>query len=144
MKKSIKISIIIVSTVLILGIIGYFSYPYILLKDFNETLGFEYHEITKINLMSGNTGKITEITEKTEIEEFLQMFKDTSLKKSIDQLQRTGFTFSAKLYAGDDEVAEFSFGTGKEVTSNRIRYILNRSITEDQIYGLEKKYDLGY
>ncbi|GAA0122857.1 MAG: hypothetical protein KID00_12490 [Clostridium argentinense] len=79
-------------------------YPVVFYVSMEHELGVKFSEIDKIILSNGLTGKSIEILEKNEIDEILSKYKNTNVKKNLDQELRLGCTLLITLYKNDQEV----------------------------------------
>lgn len=139
-KKSIGLLVI-----LVIIIIGLIVQPFLIPKDFKSILDIDFTKVDKILMSSGNYGKTVEITDKDEIEEFLNQFENTKVKKSFSQSKNKGYCLEARLFINDKIVASFDYGYDRITifkNDKETRYISNTNIDIDKINEIEIKYNL--
>jgi len=140
MKK--KITLIIGVLVIIIGLI---LHSFFIPRDFKNALDVDFQKVDKILMSSGNYGKTVEITDKDEIEQFLNQFDNIKVKKSFSQSRKTGYCLEAKLFISDKKVISFSYGYDRiSIYKNdkETKYISNINIDNDEINEIEIKYNL--
>jgi len=138
-KKSIWLVII---AIIIIGLI---LQSFFILKNFEGILGIDFKNVDKILMSSGNYGKTVEITDKDEIEQFLNQFANTKVKKSFDQERKKGYCLEARLFINDKEVGSFSYGYDQiSIYKNdkETKYISNTNIDKNKINEIEINYNL--
>jgi len=138
-KKSIGLLVILVI------IIGLILQLFLIPKDFKSILDIDFTKVDKILMSSGTYGKTVEITDKDEIEEFLNQFENTKVKKSFSQSRKTGYCLEARLFVNDKIVVSFNYGYDRITifkNDKETRYISNININIDKINEIEVKYDL--
>lgn len=64
-------------------------------------------DVSRIEIVDGNTGFGKEVTEKEEINLFLNDIKDTKFIPEENQEQRDGFNYSISLYKNNEETFQF-------------------------------------
>ncbi len=139
-KKSIGLLVI-----LVIIIIGLIVQPFLIPKDFKSILDIDLKKVDKILMSSGSYGKTVEITDKNEIEEFLNQFENTKVKKSFSQSKNKGYCLEARLFINDKIVASFNYGYDRITifkNDKETRYISNTNIDIDEINEIEIKYNL--
>ncbi len=139
-KKSIGLLVI-----LVIIIIGLIVQPFLIPKDFKSILDIDFTKVDKILMSSGNYRKTVEITDKDEIEEFLNQFENTKVKKSFSKSKNKGYCFEARLFINDKNVASFDYGYDRITiykNDKETRYISNTNIDKDEINEIEIKHDL--
>ncbi|MGN9162048.1 hypothetical protein [Clostridium sulfidigenes] len=139
-KKSIGLLVI-----LVIIIIGLISRLFLIPKDFKSILDIDFTKVDKILMSSGNYGKTVEITDKHEIEEFLNQLDNTKVKKSYSQSRKTGYCLEARLFINDKNVVSFNYGYDRITiykNDKETTYISNTNIDIDKINEIEIKYNL--
>jgi hypothetical protein len=139
-KKSIGLLVI-----LVIIIIGLIVQPFLIPKDFKSILAIDFTKVDKILMSSGNYGKTVEITDKNGIEEFLNQFENTKVKKSFSQSKNKGYCLEARLFINDINVVSFNYGYDRITiykNDKETRYISNTNIDIDEINEIEIKYNL--
>lgn len=144
MKKKV---IIIVAVVAVLAIVaGFFTYPFLMSKDIQETIGVNFDSVDKVTISSGTTGKTFDIVDKENLQEFFDIFKGANLTKSFDQQTYGGFIYSVTLYESSKDVGSFNFGYNQINLSKDgklTRYVSSKNINEKQISEIAQKYKLN-
>ena len=138
-KKSIWLLVILVI------IIGLILQPFLIPKDFKSILDIDFTKVDKILMSSGNYGKTVEITDTDEIEEFLNQFENTKVKKIFGKSKNKGYCLEARLFINDKIVVSFNYGYDRITiykNDKETRYISNTNIDIDKINEIEIKYDL--
>lgn len=138
-KKSIGLLVILVIT------IGLIIQPFLIPKDFKSILDIDFTKVDKILMSSGNYGKTVEITDKDEIEEFLNQFENTKVKKIFSKSKNRGYCLEARLFINDKNVVSFNYGYDRITiykNDKETRYISNTNIDIDKINEIEIKHDL--
>ncbi|WP_346915524.1 hypothetical protein [Clostridium sp.] len=138
-KKSIWLLVILVI------IIGLVLQPFLIPKDFKSILDIDFTKVDKILMSSGNYGKTVEITDKDEIEEFLNQFENTKVKKSFSKSKNKGYCLEARLFINDKKVISFNYGYDRITiykNEKETKYISNTNIDKDEINEIEIKYNL--
>ncbi len=138
-KKSIGLLVIFVI------IIGLIVQPFLIPKDFKSILDIDFTKVDKILMSSGTYGKTVEITDKDEIEEFLNQFENTKVKKSFSQSKNKGYCLEARLFINDKKVVSFDYGCDRITlykNDKETTYISNTNIDKDKIKEIEIKYNL--
>lgn len=139
-KKSIGLLVI-----LVIIIIGLILQPFLISKDFKSILDIDFTKVDKILMSSGTYGKTVEITDKDEIEEFLNQFENTKVKKSFSKSKNKGYCLEARLFINDIKVASFEYGYDRITifkNDKETTYISNTNIDIDEINEIEIKYNL--
>lgn len=96
-------------------------------------------------MSSGNYRKNVEITDKDEIEEFLNQFENTKIKKIFSKSKNRGYCLEARLFINDKKVVSFDYGYDRITiykNDKETTYISNINIDIDKINEIEIKYDL--
>ncbi len=110
-------------------------------------LGVKFSEIDKITLCNGSTGKSAEILEKSEIDEILFKYKNTKVKKNLDQKLREGSSLGVALYKNDQKVGYIdSYDSGAKISrkNRRLKYYTAIDAPSfEVIEEIEKKYNLN-
>ncbi|WP_461613001.1 hypothetical protein [Clostridium sp. Marseille-QA1073] len=101
MKKKIGLILALIIAVIFLSVK---LYPVVFYVNMEHELGVKFSEIDKITLCNGSTGKSIEILEKNEIDEILSKYKNTKVKKELNQEPRFGFSLGITLYKNDQRV----------------------------------------
>lgn len=125
-KKSIGLLVI-----LVIIIIWLVLQPFLIPKDFKNVLDVDFWKVDKILMSSGTYGKTVEITDKDEIEEFLNQFENTKVKKSFSQLRKTGYCLEARLFINDKNIVSFDYGYDRITiykNDKETKYISNTNI----------------
>jgi len=139
-KKSIGLLVI-----LVIIIIGLILQPFLIPRDFKSILDIDFTKVDKILMSSGTYGKTVEITDKDEIEEFLNQFENTKVKKSFSQSKNKGYCLEARLFINDKKVASFDYGYDRITilkNDKETKYISNTNIDIDKVNEIEIKYNL--
>lgn len=139
-KKSIGLLVI-----LVIIIIGFIVQPFLIPKDFKSTLDIDFTKVDKILMSSGNYGKTVEITDKDEIEEFLNQFENTKVKKIIGKSKKRGYCLEARLFINDKNIVSFDYGYNRITiykNDKETTYISNTNVDIDKINEIEIKYNL--
>lgn len=139
-KNKIVILVLIVAIIAAAFLVHMFSY-----RKLDSVLGFDYSKVDKILTSSGSSSKIVEITDKDEIAEYMNIFKDISVRRDINQLKTAGFCLEARFFIGNEEVGSIVYGYNRIIiygTSDGTRYISNKNIDGKQIDEIEEKYNL--
>jgi len=126
-------------------ILGLIVQPFLIPKDFKSILDINLKKVDKILMSSGTYGKTVEITDKDEIEEFLNQFENTKVKKSFSQSRKTGYCLEARLFINDKIVVSFNYGYDRIIiykNDKETKYISNTNIDIDKINEIEIKYNL--
>lgn len=108
---------------------------------FKEIAGYDEERVTKIMLTDGSSGKVTELTNPEEIQDFFQMFDGIHVHFQ-EEGNWNGYTIGVRLYAGNEELKGFSFGeTSLKISNGQTEklYTTDREmkITEN----IRKKYN---
>ncbi|WP_066496585.1 hypothetical protein [Abyssisolibacter fermentans] len=128
MKKLIIFSIIIICTVL--GILKYNVATTPCNINFEEFYPNDISRISKIEICDGSTGEDRYITNRAEIYDFVDFFKQLKFGKMKEQNDSVGWSFSITFFEKDKEIFK-SVLIGKKIFSiNRIRYEVNVSVYE--------------
>ncbi|WP_346920936.1 hypothetical protein [Clostridium sp. UBA7339] len=138
-KKSIWLVII---AIIIIGLI---LQSFFISKNFEGILGIDFKNVDKILMSSGTYGKTVEITDKDEIEQFLNQFANTKVKKSFSQSRKKGYCLEARLFINDKQVGSFNYGYDQiSIYKNdkETKYISNTNIDENKINEIEINYNL--
>lgn len=139
-KKSIGLLVI-----LVIIIIGLISRLFLIPKDFKNVLDVDFQKVDKILMSSGTYGKTVEITDKDEIEEFLNQFENTKVKKIFSKSKNRGYCLEARLFINDKKVVSFDYGYDRITiykNDKETKYISNANIDIDKINEIEIKYNL--
>ncbi len=139
-KKSIGLLVI-----LVIIIIGLISRLFLIPKDFKSILDIDFTKVNKILMSSGNYGKTVEITDEDEIEEFLNQFENTKVKKNFSKSKNRGYCLEARLFINNKKVVSFDYGYDRITiykNDKETRYISNTNIDIDKINEIEIKYNL--
>ena len=102
-KKLLKI---IIPALLLIGIILfcvilYYGYSP---KSFDDLLGIDEANITKVSMRNGNNGSYVETTDKEKIKEIINLVNDRYYQKSSNQRKRVGYSYYYDFYSGDKEI----------------------------------------
>ncbi len=141
MKKK-NIGLLVILVIIIIGLI---VQPFLIQKDFKSILDIDFTKVDKILMSSGNYGKTVEITDKDEIEEFLNQFENTKVKKIFSKSKNRGYCLEARLFVNDKIVVSFNYGYDRITiykNDKETRYISNTNIDIDKINEIEIKYNL--
>ncbi|ARC86123.1 hypothetical protein U732_3734 [Clostridium argentinense CDC 2741] len=104
MKKKIGLILALIIVIIFLSVK---LYPIVFYVSMEDTLGIKTSEVNKIELFNGSTGKSIEILEKNEIDEILSKYKNTKVKKELNQEIRFGFSLGTTLYKNNKRIAYF-------------------------------------
>ena len=129
MKK--KLLGAIMSIVLIIGIITYFEILYPRMT-FEELLGTEEYNITKVLVKSPVTGARVETENKEKIMELINLFNNRTYRKEFKQRLGVGYIYASDFYSGDKMVLSV-IGAGNSV------HIYNETRTIDAYYNVSKE-----
>lgn len=139
-KKSIGLLVI-----LVIIIIGLIVQPFLIPKDFKSILDIDFTKVDKILMSSGNYGKTVEIMDKDKIEEFLNQFEITKVKKIFSKSKNRGYCLEDRLFINDKKVVSFDYGYDRITiykNDKETKYISNTNIDIDKINEIEIKYNL--
>lgn len=89
-------------------------------KNFNDFIDKDTN-ISKIMMMSGNTGKSMSTINKIKIKELVRILNNTHYSKSSSQINRIGFSYSYTFYVGDKPVLHM-FNIGNTVSEHNTYY----------------------
>lgn len=138
-KKSVWLVIIFVI------IIGLILQSFLIPKNFENILDIDFKNVDKILMSSGTYGKTVEITDKDEIERFLNQFENIKVKKSFSKSRKDGYCLEARLFINDKQVGSFDYGYDRiSIYKNdkETKYISNTNIDKDKINEIEINYNL--
>lgn len=79
-------------------------------RNFDSVLNVDYSKVDKILTSSGSSSKIIELTDKDEIEDYINMFNDTKVRRDINQLKYAGFCLEVRFFEGDNQVGSIDYG----------------------------------
>lgn len=131
MKNKFIISCILAVAVIV-GVGGYFYYGYSA-KSFDDFLGMDEANITKVLMTNGNNGSSVETTDKDKIKEIITLVNDDrDYKKSFNQAPRTGYSYHYDFYSGDKQIVRIT-GSGDNVKVNGTYYDVSKSISNDSL-----------
>lgn len=139
-KKSIWLLVI-----LVIIIIGLILQPFLIPKNFKSILDIDFTKVDKILMSSGTYGKTVKITDKDEIEEFLNQFENTKVKKIFSKSKNRGYCLEARLFINDKKVVSFDYGYDRITiykNDKETKYISNTNIYIDKVNEIEIKYNL--
>ncbi|WP_346870522.1 hypothetical protein [Clostridium sp. UBA5119] len=139
-KKSIWLLVI-----LVIIIIGLILQPFLIPKNFKSILDIDFTKVDKILMSSGTYGKTVKITDKDEIEEFLNQFDNTKVKKIFSKSKNRGYCLEARLFINDKKVVSFDYGYDRITiykNDKETKYISNTNIYIDKVNEIEIKYNL--
>ena len=128
--------IVIGAVLIVIVITAILMHPFYIPRSLEKTVGVDFSKVTKVKLWSSINGHRSVTLEGEDLKNFLKMFDDTRLTKSLDQRIRNGEGMSLALYYGSDRTGSFAFSLTTIMTGGR-RY---NSSTEFDRTGLENKY----
>lgn len=130
-KKLLKI---VISTLLLIGVISFYVIQYHVYspKSFDDLLGTDKANITKVLMRSGKNGSYVETTDKKKIKEIINLVNDRNYKKSSDQQSRVGYTYYYDFYSGNKNIMRIT-GYGNNIDVNGTYYDVSRSISIDSL-----------
>jgi nitrogen regulatory protein PII-like uncharacterized protein len=124
----------VIPALLLIGIISfclirYYGYSP---KSFDDLLGADETNITKVLMRNGNNGSYVETTDKEKIKELINSVNDRYYKKSSNQEPRVGYSYYYNFYSGDKHTITIT-GNGEKVDVNGTYYDVSRSISIDSL-----------
>lgn len=141
-KKPVIITIVIVAVAAILIGGGIYLYPHLVERTISQVVDNDMTDIVKIEVQSGTTGKTKEVTNKEDIEEITNLFKNIKVKKSFDQSDKMGFSLGIKIYVANGEV--ISLSSGQSINGINYDYNVDLSVNMKNIVDyIEEKYELN-
>ncbi|MBL4935078.1 DUF5301 domain-containing protein [Clostridium sp. YIM B02515] len=129
-----KLFKILIPALLLIGIISfclirYYGYSP---KSFDDLLGADEANITKVLMRNGNNGSYVETTDKEKIKELINLVNDRYYKKSSNQEPRSGYSYYYDFYSGDKHTMTIT-GNGDNVDVNGTYYDVSSSISVDSL-----------
>ena len=141
-KKPIIITVAIVAVAAILIGGGIYLYPHLVERTVSQVVGNDMTDIVKIEMQSGTTGISKEVTNKKDIEEITNLFKNIKVKKSFDQSDKMGFSLGIKMYTADSK--EILLSSGQSINGINYEYNVDLSVNMKNIVDyIEEKYELN-
>lgn len=105
---------------------------YIIPKRFDDLLGTNDKNITKVFMRDGSNGNSVSTNDRVKIEELLAVLNNLLYRKSFNQQRRTGYSYFYEFYIGNKAVLRIT-GSGKNVDINGIYYELNQAISKNEL-----------
>jgi hypothetical protein len=127
---------VVILVILIISIISFclFRYYEYSSKSFEDLLGTNESNITKVFMTDGNTGNFVETTDKDKIKELMDLVNDRYYKKSSNQEKRTGYSYYYDFYSGDKQIVRITgYGGGDSVSVNSTYYNVSKPIDRDSL-----------
>jgi hypothetical protein len=125
-----KLSKIVIPALLIIGIISFCLIRYYVYstKSFDDILGVDEGNITKVLMRSGSNGSYVETADKEKIKELINLVNDIDYKKSSNQTPRGGYSYYYDFYSGDKRVLRIT-GSGYNINVNGTYYDVSKFIS---------------
>ena len=98
MKKTIIILLSVVAIFLV-GFSVWYNIPI-------DLMSLDHNEVLEIVVFNGNTGKVTHITDKGEIQHIIDNLNDVELKRSKPSVGYSGYSFKTTIYLLDGNEAD--------------------------------------
>lgn len=134
LKINFKSLIIIVSIISLICIAAIFVPKfYDNKKSFEDLLGTNKQNITKIFMRDGGNGDSVSTKDKDKIQELVALVNNRFYSKSSNQQTKHGYAFAGDFYVGDKEVLNIIIGDGNNVSINGIYYDVDKAISVDEI-----------
>ncbi len=101
-------------------------------KEFDDLLGTNEVNITKIFMRDGSNGISVETTNKERIKNFINLFNTRYYKKSLNQEDKAGYHYYYDLYTEDKRIIRIN-GEGDSVEINNTYYDVSIPISFDSL-----------
>jgi hypothetical protein len=101
-------------------------------KSFEDLLGTNDTNISKILMGNGNSGTNVTTNDKTKIKELITLVNNRYYRRSDDQRKMVGYNYFYTFYVGNKDVLTITY-TGTKVYINRVWYDVNKEISSDKI-----------
>lgn len=101
-------------------------------KSFNDVLGTNEANITKVFMCNGSNGYTVETNDKDKIKELINSLNNRYYRKALIQLPRSGYSYFYDFYSGDKEIIRIT-GHGKNVNINGTYYSVSKAISIDSL-----------
>lgn len=101
-------------------------------RSFDELLGTNEENITKVVMRNGNNGRLASTKDEEKIKELINLLNDKHYRKSIIQISRKGYSFSYDFYYGNEVIVRVT-GDGSNVKINKTYYHVNKKISLDSL-----------
>lgn len=122
-KKRLRIAIPVL--LLFLTILSVYQYSK---KSFDNLLGTNETNITKVFMRSGVNGDYVETEDKEKIKEIISLLNDRYYKKSFNQSLRTGYSYFYDFYSGNKHLIRRT-GSENNVEVNSTYYNVSKPIS---------------
>jgi hypothetical protein len=110
-------------------LIHYFQYSP---KSFDDLLGTNEANITKVFMRNGNNGSSVETDDKEKIKEIINLVNYRYYNKSLNQAPRVGYSYFYDFYSGDKRIIRIT-GSGDNVEINSTYYNVSEAISVDSL-----------
>lgn len=130
-KKLLKI---VIPILLLIGVFSFFlirHYEYSP-KSFDDLLGTDEANITKVLMRNGSYGSYVETTDREKIKEIINLVNNRYYKKSSNQEPRDGYSYYYDFYSGDQQIIRIT-GDGDNVDVNSTYYNISKPISIDSL-----------
>jgi len=97
-------------------------------KTFDDLLGVDEANITKVLMRSGVTGQGVETADKIKIKELINILDNRYYRKAFNQELRTGYMYYYDFYSGDKVILRIT-GSGTAVIIKDIKYNVSNEIS---------------
>jgi len=99
-------------------------------KSFDNLLGTNETNITKVFMRNGGNGYGVETNNKDKIKELVNLLNNRHYIKAINQKPRTGYSYFYEFYSGDKMILRIT-GSGNNVNINGTYYKVDKEISLD-------------
>ncbi len=97
-------------------------------KNFNDMLGTNETNITRILTRNENTGQYFSTTNKDKIKELINLLNNRNYSKSFNRLTVTGISYYYEFFAGDKEILRIT-GDSDNVNINGTCYNITKEMS---------------
>lgn len=101
-------------------------------KSFENLLGIDQANITKVFMRDGSNGNFIETSDKDKIKELINLLNNRYYKKALDQVPRMGYSYYYDFFSGDRKVLRIT-GSGDNVQINGTYYNVNKDILREAL-----------
>lgn len=101
-------------------------------KSFEDFLGTNEANITKILMRNGSDGSYVETSDKEHMKILINMLNDRYYKKSLNQEDRNGYSYYYDFYLQDKRIIRIT-GDGDNVNINNTYYNVSKQISLDSL-----------
>jgi len=126
--------LIILSVIVLLVSISllFIGWDYIMPKNFEDFLGKNEINITKVFMRNGSNGSAVSTDNTVKIKKLINSINNRNYRKSFDQGLRTGYNYFYTFYVDDKDVLTIT-GTGNYVNISGVYYDVDKAISGDEI-----------